>query len=48
MEYSASDMEAEAEYYAEKKAHRCRCFGDMPGGCPGPSNCPLQSEEAPL
>ena len=23
----------------------CRCGGDMPGRCPGPSNCPMQQED---
>lgn len=27
------------------RATRCRCGGDMPGYCPGPSACPMCADD---
>ena len=25
----------------ERSRNACQCFGEMPGRCPGPANCPM-------
>lgn len=39
------DPEELAEFADAKPADACRCGGDMPGRCPGPSNCPMRQPE---
>ena len=41
------DEDADCEYMEElcrereaKRSRRCQCGPDLPGACPGPSNCP--------
>lgn len=31
----------------EARANRCQCFGDMPGRCHGPANCPMCQDDRP-
>ena len=45
-ELTNDDYELMDEARKAKNASRCQCNFEMPGSCPGPSNCPMCQPEA--
>lgn len=41
-DYDSPDPEEDANRY---RRQRCKCGDDLPGRCPGPSNCPYNQPE---
>lgn len=52
MDADERDPDLVREAWEERRArnaHRCQCqyYGDMPGRCPGPANCPMCDQDEP-
>ncbi len=45
-EWSFAELEEFADERDARRAHSCRCGGDMPGRCPGPQHCPMCRTES--